>query len=213
MVEAEQAAAKGGSKALKWVLGCGCSLLLVTALCAGLAYWGFGTLVNWMLTEAEASIAELNLPDEQVESIRGEFERIRTGYEDGRIDAEEVGEFIAEFEGGSLVAVALVQVFDVRVLAPSDLPADEKEAGHRTLERLASGIGEGSVSHFVAFRLFGDEGDSDGGSWDERWADPEALRETLAEAHAAVETAGVAADVGPIDVAGELGEMVDRMVD
>ena len=215
-----------GSKGKKW-LGCCCGgLVLVAILCAGGAYWGGSYLKAFLpeiLAEELNRIAESSgLPQEQIDALKAEVERLRAGIEDGKVDWEEFGEFFNNYDDEPLFALVAVQAFDMGVLEPSELPPEEKETARRSVHRFARGLDEGSIPLYRAYDLFGVERSQDfgGGNVEIRvetsenpWETLDGIRSTVAEAKRFADEAGVPDEPYTLDVASHFAGVVDDLVD
>ena len=214
----EEAGERGGSTATKWVIGCAAGLVAVALLCGGGAWlasgWIKARVVDWVHAGATELVQGSGLPREQVESMLADLDRLHEAYGEGRIDYGELEELMAELESGPLVPLIALRSFDEQVVADADLAEDEKREARRVLQRCSRGLEERSISPARVNELLSMsfEGPPAEG-WHERWGTADEVRATITSLRELADGAAVPDEAHEPDVAGELRELVDGLVD
>jgi len=135
--------------------GIGCLVLLVLGLIVGVFLYKYyrmrvkdmARFEGALLVEAAADgmMDDLGIPaDEQRAAMKpvGEFVgRIL----DGEVNIEQVGAVAEALAEGPALAAVLARGFEVKYLGPSDLPEDEKKAGHIGISRFVQGVSTGKI--------------------------------------------------------------------
>ena len=201
---------KQGNNTMKWLLGCSGGLVLLAILCGGAAYLGFGMAKEKLIELAHQGVSELiedtGLPEEQVDSMLADLDRLRTAAEDGDLDLARLENVEAEVE--AVLMLGIVQWYGANVVAEVGFPPEEEAAAQRTLQRLARGLQDGTLDgHDVDLKIERDENVGEHG-WD-----PKEVRRTIARIDDRVEAAGIPDEPFQADVAQEFTRLIDSLLE
>ena len=95
----------------------------------------------------EASINDLDLPEEDAAEVRSSIGELTEAYKSGEIDSKELKDFASSIAEDPMLTIGLaVHAIRHEGLRESDLPAPEKAASARTCERFLRGLDEGKIS-------------------------------------------------------------------
>ncbi len=126
--------------------GIGCLVLVVIGVIAGVVVyykagsWARAAVAVGVEAAAEKTMENLNLPQDEMNAAMEPIREFTQKIRDGEVTLEQalaVGEALA---GGPALAAVMARGFEVKYLHPSDLPDDEKQAGHVAISRFVNGV-------------------------------------------------------------------------
>lgn len=127
-------------------LGCLVVLLVVLSLfsAAGVFMW-----VNWQgwaatgLRQGTAmAVRSAGFPRDQETRMLARIEAVAADFDSGLMRLEDLRRVLGEVTSSHVLPLAAVQFADARIVAPSALSPDEKEAGRRSVQRFIRGVCE-----------------------------------------------------------------------
>lgn len=208
-----------GSGLKTCLVGC-LVVFLVMLIIGGGAIWWVSRNANRLIadigTKAIDSVLESSqLPPEDKEAIRTEIGRVADALRENRIGQMELIRGLEEL--ASSPAITLIVVTGVRetYLKKSGLDEAEKEAGERSIQRVARGVINGEIPEAKVQELLDLIGTRDGqGNLQlKQQLTDEELRAFLAEAKRVADEAGVPDEEYKVDVVQEVRKIVDRILD
>lgn len=136
---------RGGAKT-----GCLVALVVVLLLGAGLGYYVYSNWKSWAATTMKAATAQLvqqaPIPADERDRIVSRVDGLGTEFKDGKITLDQLGKVLEAIAQSPIFPSGMVIAAERKYLNPSGLPNEEKEAGRRTLQRLARGVVEKKVT-------------------------------------------------------------------
>lgn len=150
--------------------------------------------------------------DEQQEMIV-QIDRLAEGFKAGSVGYGAMAQILTELAEGPVMAVLAVIALETNYVLPSGLSEEEKAGAHLTLERVARGLVEETITEedldhvleVVSIR----EGEDGERVLKDELTDEE-LREFLIRARALADTAGVPEEPIEVDLGDALREAIDR---
>jgi hypothetical protein len=209
MAEEQKKSGSGCGKSL----GIGC-LVVVLILAIG----GFCLAKNWrsiagwgMVMSANAMFDGLQLPAEEKAAAMAPIRELTDKFKADAITKEQASAVLKSVFEGPLVDIVAVQAMDVAHLRNSSLPADEKQAGHKTITRFVKGRMDGTVDKETTVKLLdiiSTQGPGNRRDFKESLTIEE-LRTCLTIMKEAADKAGVEDKEFKIDLAGEIRKAID----
>lgn len=199
------------------LIGCAGILVLTALLVGGFLFWLYSSGKDFITDQARdlivEKIEEADLPVDQKEGMVSQIDRVATGFKEGNIELEKMGEIIEEIAQSPVFSVLIVYAAQAAYLEPSGLPPEEKQAAREELRRFALGaidhrIPESEVNAVLDL-ISRNPGAGDERELKDSLTDSE-LQTFIAEAKAAADDAGVTNEEVTIDLAKELERVIDR---
>ena len=196
-----------------WFGVIGCLVALLLAAAGGIYMWlnfrklasDFGRAI--IVSQVDA----LDLPKEQRDGIIQHVNRLSDDYRSGRIEFEQLKAIFQELQ--PLIGSGVMVGFVTGYVKPSQLSAAEKEAARMTVLRFVQGNIDGKIDSATAEQVLGAIR-KPGTKPEEMKFKPkltdEELRKVLADAKAAADAAGIAAELPVVDLAQELGKAIEQ---
>ncbi len=131
--------------------GIGCLVLVVLGLVAGAVVYykweSWARTAGAKLAEAAAGsmMDELGIPADEKEAAMKPVREFTRKIRDGEVSMEQVGAVAKALKEGPALAAMLARGFEARYLNPSDLPEEEKKAGHVAISRFVQGVSTGKI--------------------------------------------------------------------
>jgi hypothetical protein len=194
------------------LLGCaGVTVLLVVAGVFAVR-WGIRKIPEVARKTIDQVVSESDLSDEDKRTVMTQVDRVIRAYEEGRIDMRRVSRVMDEFAKSPWMDLMIAYAAKERLIDTSQLTAEEKAEFVRTLQRIARGINERSLSagdlRQALNRVCRDS--PDGGRTLREDLSTEELRAFLAECKRMVDEAGIPDEDYQVHVGEELKRMVDE---
>ena len=188
--------------------------IIVIAIGAFVVYknaraWG-ADLVN---NASKEVINSSQLPDDQKKRMIARIETVAQDFKDGKLTIEQVGQIAERISASPMVSMGMVYFFEQGYLSPSGLTAEEKTDGRRTLERLARGVFEKSISQSEMNALTAplmEKGANSKDTLKDKISDAE-LRDFLAKTKVQVELAKIPDEPFEVDMAAELDKVISEV--
>jgi hypothetical protein len=197
---------KSGSKAMKWVIGCGVALVLSLGCCLGGGYFAIQKGIDFTHARLVETVRASELPDDQVESVVSDLGRLRDAAKDGNLDFEKVGTVDQEVERALMLG--FIVWYETSVVESTDLSVDEKADARRQLQRLARGLDEETLTQGDIQRL-----DIRVQAGTEEGWDVESVRREVARVKELVDENGIVDEPYQADVAAKFTEIVDALIE
>lgn len=198
----------------------GCLLALGVILLIGgiVAYFVATNWRGWAATGLKTVSVELinqsDVPPGEKPEMIAHVESYADSFEAGQVTMEQFALAMKDLGEGPLLPVGLVYAIDEGYLKPSGLSDDEKTAGTRALQRFARGLHEAAIQPDAIKAMAAPIGyeDADGsfhlngkGS-----VNADMMRETIANAKAKADEAGIADEAYVVDLSDELKRLLDE---
>ena len=130
-----------------WFGGCLIGCLIVGAvsllICGGVAFYAYRNVPNLVFQGARevlsSTLEQSQLPEDEQAAILEQFDRVGTGYLEGELTLDEVGQIIEELAESPMMSVIFLQIVDAVHLEKSGLSDDEKVEARVTLQRFFRG--------------------------------------------------------------------------
>ena len=202
----------GGSSCLK-IAGVGCLIIILVAVAGGIY-----VAKNWKAWSADAMVAvcdnavkESELPDDQKAAIKGHIDRLATGFKNGDVSVEQLGQVLKELAEGPILPLGLVYAVEKHYVLVSALTEAEKKAASLSLQRFARGvvekkINQGAINEVTA--MIQEPGD-DGDKQIKEKLTKEELTAFLAAVKGKADEAKIPMEPYKVDIAAEIGKAVD----
>ncbi len=202
--------------------GVGCLAIIGLAVVLGIVLYfkaeGWARAGGAKLVEVitEQAMAEVGLSEEEKRSAREPVREFARKIRDGEVSAEQVAAVLKEFVDGGAWAPLLMRGFETKYLAPSDLPEEEKSAGHVTISRFVEGLtGEAipqkrleDISGVVTYEAVGSDGQKQRKLKDS--ITTEELRSCLSIMKGAADEAGIEDREFTHDIGEMIGQAIEK---
>jgi hypothetical protein len=140
----------GGGCGLTFLIGCFGMFVVGVLLCAGGVWYVRQNADKWVAAMVRevivASINSSEIPAGEKTEVIAQIDRVVEAYKKGRIKPQDLEPMMKKLETSP--AFLLIQTWGLEkaYLDPSGLPAEEKEAGRRTIERAFRGLCEQKIT-------------------------------------------------------------------
>lgn len=171
-----------------------------------------GISANLVRDRAVRMVKESELPEEQIQGLIHQVDRVASEFKRGNLTVEDVMRLADKVAEGPLFPLAMLAVAEDRYVEPSDLDEEEKRRASLALQRFARGVAEGCIprqdirSIVAKITWTTPEGEP---RMMEQLSDEE-LRELLEEAEQAADDADISDEPYRPDIAAKAGQIVDR---
>ena len=203
---------KSGSKTLNWVLGCGAAILVVALLCGGGVWWSVlyvqEKAIEAIYAASIEAIEGTRLPQEQIDSMKLDLDRLKTAAEDWQIELDQLDNL--EPEIFRVLSLGGLRWYEVHVVPQvAEFTPDEKADAVRQLQRLARGIQEGVIhpKELQSLNVKVEKGRDDDSY------DSEDIRRDIAKVRRIVDEEGIIDEPFDVDVAREFTNLVDGLIE
>jgi hypothetical protein len=196
--------------------GCLIAAGIFLLLLIGVGIWVAVSWKGWAAAATKAiatqAINDSQLPQEQKVRLIGRIDSLATDFESGKVSLEQVGKIFEEIAEGPLLPLGIVYAAEEKYIKPAAIPQEEKDAGVRTLQRLARGVFEKKIPKekiedvIVPISM----PDADGDRQLKDSVTPEELRNFLARAKAEADAAAIPDEPFTVDVAAEVEKAIDK---
>ncbi|MBZ0173628.1 MAG: hypothetical protein K8E66_14695 [Phycisphaerales bacterium] len=201
----------------KLLTGCLIAIGMIL-LIAGIAAYFVAT--NWrgwaatgMKTVSVELINQADIPAGEKPEMIAHVESYADLFEAGDVNAEQFVEAMKGLGEGSLIPVGIVYGIDEGYLKPSGLSEEEKTDGTRALQRFARGLHDSTLQPSSIKQIAAPIGYEDAdGSFHlnaKSSVNDDMLRETIANAKAKADEAGIADEAFVVDLSDELKKVLD----
>ncbi len=196
-------------------IGCGVAAVLIgivgviVAVVIALNWRTF--LSNFTVDLAAQAVDQMEIPQEDKARIRQRLNGLADDFKAGRLSKDQIGRIIEKVVASPLIVVAVVTSAENHYVKPSGLTDDEKQAAHRTLERLARGIFESKINQAKQDEVMQLVMQEEGGQrkqLKQKMTDDE-LRAFLAKSKEAADEAEIPDERFEIDIADEFEKAID----
>lgn len=200
-------------------LGIGCLAIivisLIVAIIGGIVIyknartWG-ADLVN---NASKEVINKSQLPADQKQRMIARIESLSQDFKDGKLTVEQLALIAERIAQSPMLNMGMVYFFEQQIVAPSGLTSDEKVDARRTLERVARGVFEKSITQVEMDALTSplmETGVNGKKQLKKKVTDAE-LREFLVKAKAQVEVAQIPDEPFRVNMAEELDKVIEEV--
>lgn len=199
------------------LIGClGIIIVSVLAMVIG-GYWLYknarslgADIVNNASREV---INSSQLPADQKQRMISRIEKVSQDFKDGKITMEQLAEIAERIGNSPMISMGMVYFFEQNYVEPSGLTAEEKADARRTLERLARGVYEKSITESEMNALTAplmEPGANGKDKLKDKITDAE-LRDFLTRTKTQVELANVPDEAFEVDMAAELDKVINEV--
>lgn len=133
-----------------FAMGCGCGIGCLLLVVIGIGVWlamsWKGFAANITKQAAADAVAKSSLTPDDKARVLKRINQLADDFEAGKVSTEQVSRVMQQVANSPLLPLGMVMAADENYLKPSGLSAEEKEAGRRTLQRLARGAFEKRIS-------------------------------------------------------------------
>ena len=130
-------------------MGCGCAAVCLLLVAVGVGVW---VSMNWKDWAADLgkqvaadAIAKSSLPAEDKARVLNRINQLADDFKVGKVSTEQLGKVMEQIAQSPLLPLGLVMAADEKYVKPSGLTDEDKDAGRRTLQRLARGAFEKTI--------------------------------------------------------------------
>lgn len=201
-------------------VGIGClGIIVVSVILAVIA--GAVAYKNWRSWSADFAtstsrkvISSSDLPADQKTRMIARIESVAKDFKDGKLTVEQMGRIAERVSKSPMLNMGMVYFFEQGYLRPSGLTEEEKTQGRRTLERLARGVYEKSITKDEMETLTEPlmEARGGGGKRLRKHISDAELRDFLTKTAAQVAVSSIPDEPFHVDMADELDKVIDEVV-
>jgi hypothetical protein len=196
--------------------GCLIALVVMLLLVVGAGvlikvYWKAGAA--WvMATTAEAMLQQSPLAQEEKDRILARVQGLGTEFKDGTITRDQLGSVLKAIVESPILPSGMVIAAERKYVNPSALSDEEKAAGRRSLQRLARGVVEKTVTMDEAEAVAAPITikDAEGNTKLKEVVTDAELREFLASAKAKADEKNIPDEAYVINFADELDKVINE---
>ncbi len=195
--------------------GCLIAVIVVVVLVVGGAlyvYLNFKSLATKAVAAVlKSAVEQWDLPAAEKQQIIVRIDRLRDDYIDGRITDDQMRRIVEKITESPAVPAGMVFFLQQKYVTDSPMSDEEKVAARLTLQRVARGVYEKSISNseLDAVMQPAMTTNSKGDSELKEKLTPEELSEFLKLAEAAADKAQVPREPFSIDIVGEIDKAID----
>lgn len=182
----------------------------------GIGVWVSMNWKNWVADigkqVAADAISKSSLPAEDKARILKRINELADDFKSGKVSTEQMGKVMEQIAQSPLLPLGLVMAADEKYVKPSGLTDEDKEAGRRTLQRLARGVFEKSIPQSglqEVMKLAMEPQPGGGERIKERLTDDE-LKAFLEKAKEKADAASVPDEPFEVNIADELEKAIDK---
>ncbi len=129
------------------ILGIGCGIFVLLAIAVGIFIaLHFRT---WAANAAQkvimAVMDQSELPEDQKKAIISQADDLTTGFKEGRVTMQQIGQVGEKFGKSPLLQAALLMYSDVHYIEHSKLDEEAKKSASLNLQRVSRGVMEGKI--------------------------------------------------------------------
>jgi hypothetical protein len=210
----------GGGCWLYALIGCLGTLVLAVVLC-GVGGWWLSKNAGKMIaagirTVIVAGINESQLDAQEKKEVIEQIDRVVNAYNAGKVKPEELEKLLNGLKDSPVLALIQVWGVEKMFLEPSGLTTEEKQAGHRSIERVFRGIVEKKIDHSEFQDAMPDSmrQQVEGGKGQPRTKPTdEEVKEFLANLKKLADDAEIPDEEFKIDVSDELKKDIDKLLE
>jgi hypothetical protein len=148
---------RGGSSVLRRferrggvLKGCLIAAAVVVVILIALGVWVAMSWKGWtadiMKSATQAAVQNSQLPADQKTRITTRINSLADDFKDGKVTFEQLTQVLEQVASGPLMPLGIVYAAEEKYLKPSSLTAEEKDAGRRSMQRLARGVFEKKIN-------------------------------------------------------------------
>ncbi|MGD9689978.1 MAG: hypothetical protein AB7K52_10035 [Phycisphaerales bacterium] len=124
----------------------GIVLVIIIAIVIWVALSWKGWTADLIKLATEQTVQQSQLPAEQKTRITKRVGTLADDFKNGKITFEQLGSVMEQIADSPLLPLAMVSAAEDKYIKPSSLPAEEKAAASRAMQRFARGVAEKSIS-------------------------------------------------------------------
>jgi len=212
-IQEEAPKKSGAGRKIATGCGIGCLVILIAA-----AVLGFYVKRNWRRIAADKAQKHImqvvnasDLPDDQKKAVEGHVARLSEAFKSQKISVEQLGKAGQMFAEGPIMPLIVVRAFEAKYVAPSGLPAQEKQRASLDLNRFMRGIVEKKIPQSAVDEVIEPISvqDDKGQRRVKETLTQDELKAFLASVRQRADKAKVPDERYVVDVAAEVGKIVD----
>ncbi len=199
-------------------LGCGCAAGCLLLVAVGIGVWVSMNWKNWVADigkqVAADAVAKSSLPEVDKARIRNRINQLADDFKAGKVSTEQLGKVMEQIAQSPLLPLGLVMAADEKYVKPSGLTDEDKDAGRRTLQRLARGVFEKSIpdnDKQEVMKLVMEPQPGGGERLKERLTDDE-LKAFLEKAKEKADAASIPDEPFEVNIADEIEKAIDKVL-
>lgn len=203
-----------------FAMGCGCAAGCLLLVAVGIGVWISMNWKNWAADfgkqVAADAVAKSSLPEADKARIRNRINQLADDFKTGKVSTEQMGKVMEQIAQSPLLPLGLVMAADEKYVKPSGLTDEDKDAGRRTLQRLARGVFEKSIpdndkQEVMKLVMEPQPGGGSGERLKERLTDDE-LKAFLEKAKEKADAAAVPDEPFEVNIADEIEKAIDNVL-
>lgn len=180
---------------------------------------GVYVALHWKSWAADAARAGVRtavegsqLTEDQKQRVISRIDTFAGDFESGKVTVEQVTTVFEQILAGPLLPIAMVYAAKEKYIKPSALTAEEKDAGARSLERVARGVYEKKIPNSALEELTApiSTTDAQGKKTLKETLTTDELKAFLAAAKKKADDAGMPDEAFTVDIAGEIEKAIDK---
>jgi hypothetical protein len=187
--------------------------VVLIVLCGGGMWWASRNVERLAAMAVRQFIVVLvndsDLPAQEKEEVIAQVDRVVNAFAAKKISQKELEKILDELQKSPIFAIIGAWGLDKMFIEPSGLPAEEKQAGKRTLERVMRGLMEKKISEQAFQQALPRQAQPDQPQRNERLTDQE-VRDMLADMKKLADDASVPDQGFSVDVGDEVKNVVDK---
>lgn len=196
------------------LISCGVIFLLLIAICAGGAWYVSRQAPIWLRDGLVKVVNDSDMAEKDKQAVVQQIDRLVDGFKAGKIGYFDMPRIVEKFARSPVFALVIVRAVQEGYLKPSGLPEEEKEAGRRTIQRIARGIVEQKLKQDdleSAVDLIAENPGEDQRKIKKKLTDEE-LRKFLAECKRIADEANIPDEEYAVDIGKEMTKTVDAIL-
>jgi hypothetical protein len=210
---------KGSSNTVLYVILA--VVLVVVLICGGLSFAVYRMITGAVDTVVEVihdatvqGIQSSDMDDDDKETIIVQVDRVKNAYKAGDITTEEVTQLLGNILQGPIMMVGMCQHMERHYVIASDLSDEEKSEGQLTLQRVACGVFDDTItrSQFETLTASISVNDQNGNPSLKETLTDEELREILTQCKKLADDADLPEEPYDIDIGEEIKKAVDEVL-
>lgn len=201
-----------------FAMGCGCAFGGLLLVVVAVSVWIAMNWKHWAATftkqAAADAVAKSSLSPDDKARVLKRINQLADDFESGKVSTQQLGRVMERIAQSPLLPLGLVMAADEKYVKPSGLSDEEKDAGRRTLQRLARGafektIPEHDTQEVMKLVMEPQPGGGSGERLKERLTDDE-LKAFLEKAKEKADAANVPDEPFEVNIADEIEKAIDK---
>jgi hypothetical protein len=198
-----------------WAAGIGCLGVSVVCvlLCAGTVWYAQKNAGRWVSSMVRevivATIKESEIPEQEKTEVIAQIDRVVNAYQAGQINEQDLERLMQEFQESPAFLLITAWGLEKMYVDPSGLPAEEKQAAQRAIQRAFRGLCEKKITQEQFSGVMPQQVGQDGQQSNQKPTDDE-VRKMLADLKKLADDAEIPDEPFSIDIGDEVKQAVDK---